>query len=79
MTIKVTRSKTTKEMTFADILKDSRGRSCIILKEVQYNNKEEQFMEYIKEVYPKGVSWKKLKETLSHKWEDVFEDIGISI
>ena len=79
MAIKVTRNKTTKEMTFSDILKESRGRAWIILKEVQYNNKEEEFMEYLKEVYPKGVSWKKLKELLAHKWEDVFEDIDISI
>lgn len=79
MTIKVTRNKTTKEMNFADILKESRGRAWIILKEVKYNNKEEEFMEYLKEVYPKGISWKKLKELLTHKWEDVFEDIGISI
>ena len=79
MAIKVTRNKVTKEMTFKDILENSRGRAWIILKEVQYNNKEEEFMEYLKEVYPKGVSWKKLKELLAHKWEDVFEDIGISI
>lgn len=79
MAIKVTRNKTTKEMNFADILKEARGRAWIILKEVKYNNKEEEFMEYLKEVYPKGISWKKLKELLTHKWEDVFEDIGISI
>ena len=79
MAIKVTRNKTTKEMKFSDILKESRGRAWIILKEVQYNNKEEEFMEYLKEVYPKCISWKKLKELLTHKWEDVFEDIGISI
>lgn len=79
MTIKVTRNKDTKEMTFTDILKNSRGRAWIILKEINYNNKSEYFMEYIKGLYPKGVTWKKLKELLTHKWEDVFEDIGISI
>lgn len=79
MSIKVTRNKVPKEMAFNDIINHSRGRALIILKEVQYNNKEEEFMEYLKEVYPKGVSWKKLKELLAHKWEDVFEDIGISI
>ena len=79
MAIKVTRNKVPKEMTFNDIINHSRGRAWIILKEVKYNKKEEEFMEYLKEVYPKGVSWKKLKELLAHKWEDVFEDIGISI
>lgn len=79
MAIKVTRNKTTKEMNFSDILKESRGMACSILKEVQYNNKEEEFMEYLNEVYPKGISWKKIKELLAHKWENVFEDIGISI
>ena len=79
MAIKVTRNKTTKEMTFSDILKNSRGRAWIILKEINYNNKSEYFMEYLKGLYPKGVTWKKLKELLTHHWEDVFEDIGISI
>ena len=79
MAIKVTRNKTTKEMKFSDILKESRGMAWIILNEVQCNKKEEEFMEYLKDVYPKGISWKNIKELLTHKWEDVFEDIGISI
>ena len=79
MTIKVTRHKHIKEMTFNDILEDSFGRAWDILNEINDNNKSEEFMEYLKEVYPKGISWKKLKELLTHKWEDVFEDIGISI
>ena len=62
MAIKVTRNKTTKEMTFSDILKSSRGRAWIILKEINYNKKSEYFMEYLKGLYPKGVTWKKLKE-----------------
>lgn len=79
MTIKVTRYKHIKEMTFNDILEYSFGRAWDILNEINDNNKSEEFMEYLKEMYPKGVSWKKLKELLAHKWEDVFEDIGISI
>ena len=79
MAIKVTRNKTTKEMTFSDILKSSRGRAWIIIKEINYNKKSEYFMEYFKGLYPKGVTWKKLKEPLTHHREDVFEHIGISI